>query len=380
DPNVGVGIKVLVPTITISDGNGGNNYAVTLQNYTAGTITALPITVAAVSDSKVYDGTTSSVGVPTITPPLVGTDTATVLAQAFQDPNVGVGNKVLVPTITISDGNGGNNYAVTLQNYTAGTITPLGITGSFTAESKIYDGTDSAVVLTTMLTGVLPIDVGNVSLTGGTATFADAQVGLGKTVTLTGAALTGPAAGNYLLSSVATTTADITPAASTTVLISSQNPSSQGSNVTFTATVSSTAGTPTGDVVFKTNDVVFGTVTLVGGVASISTAALPTGTNTIAAEYATQANWSSSTGSVAQVVTAVETPVTVAITNNGDGTVTVSFSGTPGAQYIVQAKSNLGSATAWENVSTNTAGTDGTWTYTQSIEDQPMQFFRSAKP
>ena len=50
----------------------------------------------------------------------------------------------------------------------------------------------------------------NVSLTGGTATFADAQAATGKTVTLAGATLTGTAAGNYSLSSVGTTTANIT--------------------------------------------------------------------------------------------------------------------------------------------------------------------------
>ena len=49
-----------------------------------------------------------------------------------------------------------------------------------------------------------------VSLTGGTATFADKNVGNGKTVTLTGATLSGRDAGNYILDSVATTTANIT--------------------------------------------------------------------------------------------------------------------------------------------------------------------------
>ena len=48
------------------------------------------------------------------------------------------------------------------------------------------------------------------SLTGGTASFGNANVGAGKTVTLTGATLTGSAAGNYNLSSVGTTTAAIT--------------------------------------------------------------------------------------------------------------------------------------------------------------------------
>ena len=64
----------------------------------------------------------------TLSPVLVAGDTTTVLAQAFQDPGAGVGNKVIVPSIAITDGNGGANYAVTLVNFLSGTITPQSIT------------------------------------------------------------------------------------------------------------------------------------------------------------------------------------------------------------------------------------------------------------
>src|SRR5204862_5702896 len=84
----------------------------------------------------------------------------------------------------------------------------LHITGSFTASSKPYDGNTSATVLTRSLTGAISGDM--VSLTGGSAAFNDKTVANGKTVTLTGASLTGGDAGNYILDSVATTTANIT--------------------------------------------------------------------------------------------------------------------------------------------------------------------------
>ena len=48
------------------------------------------------------------------------------------------------------------------------------------------------------------------SLTGGTATFADRNVGTDKTVTLTGATLSGADATNYNLTSVSTALANIT--------------------------------------------------------------------------------------------------------------------------------------------------------------------------
>ena len=63
-------------------------------------------------------------------------------------------------------------------------------------------------MLTRSLGGVIAPDV--VTLTGGTATFNNKNVGNGKTVTLTGATLSGADAPNYALDSVTTSTADIT--------------------------------------------------------------------------------------------------------------------------------------------------------------------------
>jgi hypothetical protein len=89
-------------------------------------------------------------------------------------------------------------------------INPADIPGSFTAADRVYDGTTNATVLTRTLNGVLATDTGSVTLTGGTASFGTPTVGAGKVVTLTGATLTGSAAGNYSLASVGTTTAAIT--------------------------------------------------------------------------------------------------------------------------------------------------------------------------
>ena len=49
-------------------------------------------------------------------------------------------------------------------------------------------------------------------MTGGSAQFSDKNVGNAKTVVLTGYGLSGADAGNYLLSTPASLTADITPA------------------------------------------------------------------------------------------------------------------------------------------------------------------------
>jgi hypothetical protein len=107
-------------------------------------------------------------------------------------------------TATTSDTNYTGSRA---ENFS---IAAKGITGTFTASNKGYDGNDSASVTGRSLSGVETGDT--VTLEGVTATFNNANVGTGKTVTLTGATLSGAAAGNYSLSSVSTTTADITAA------------------------------------------------------------------------------------------------------------------------------------------------------------------------
>src|SRR6185369_7562784 len=82
------------------------------------------------------------------------------------------------------------------------------VTGSITANNKIYDGTTAATIATRVLSGALAGD--DVSLSGGTASFASKSVGTARTVTATGLTLSGAAAGNYQLASTsASTTADI---------------------------------------------------------------------------------------------------------------------------------------------------------------------------
>jgi len=70
-------------------------------------------------------------------------------------------------------------------------------------------------------------------------------------------------------------------------------------------------------------------------------------------------------------------PPQLAIADNHDGTITVTFTASPEEEYVVQVASALGAGTVWTNVSTNTAGTDGTWTYTESTTNQTQRFYRA---
>ena len=113
------------------------------------TITPKTLTVTAVSSTKTYDGTCTAAGTPTYTPPLLAGDMATVLSQVFQTPDAGTGNKVIVPNISINDGNSGANYAVTLANCMTGTIEKASATVTLGDLVKTYDGSPKAASATT---------------------------------------------------------------------------------------------------------------------------------------------------------------------------------------------------------------------------------------
>jgi len=114
--NVGTA-KTLTPSGTVSDGNNGGNYTVTFVNNTTGVITTLPITVTAAPNTKTADGTTSAAAIPTITSGSLATGDTATWWETYTTPNPGTG-LTLVPAGTVSDGNSGNNYAITfVDNY-----------------------------------------------------------------------------------------------------------------------------------------------------------------------------------------------------------------------------------------------------------------------
>jgi hypothetical protein len=133
----------------------------------------------------------------------------------------------------------------------------------------------------------------------------------GTNVHLTGAGsctITAKQAGdsNYNAAQDVPQSFNIAKAATTTAVSSSINPSEFGQSVTFTATVASGAGTPTGTVQFKDGSVNIGSPQTLnaGGVAQLTTSSLTAGTHTITADYSGDANFLTSSGtlSVTQIV------------------------------------------------------------------------------
>lgn len=112
----------------------------------------------------------------------------------------------------------------------------------------------------------------------------------------------------------------VNKAPTTTVLTRSPNASSVcGQPVTFTATVSSGFGTPTGIVVFKADGTNFAQVNLVAGAASFTIANLAVGPRVITAVYLGDSNYATSTGTLNHTVNAASSLVTLA----GSGSPTV---------------------------------------------------------
>lgn len=206
DKNVGVE-KGLVSLGTLGlQGNGSalsTNYTLVGGSHWA-TLTPKLITVDAQGSTKVYDANTLATAALSSTG-IVGGDQVVFAGTGalYDTKNVGTGKAVTVTGIEAA-GTDAANYTFNTTAVTTGDITPLTVIGTIGATNETYDGTTTAQTQGA-LTGVLAGDDLGVTTQGD---FVDKNAGTGKTVNVAGV-LTGVDAGNYTLSSNATTTADI---------------------------------------------------------------------------------------------------------------------------------------------------------------------------
>jgi YVTN family beta-propeller protein len=108
------------------------------------------------------------------------------------------------------------------------------------------------------------------------------------------------------------------PQATLTTLTSSANPAAYGTSVTYTATVTATAGIPSGSLAFKEGSNVLGSATLdAAGQAVLSLTGMPEGAHFITAEYGGAAQYGpSSSASLRQVINPATTQTTLASSLN----------------------------------------------------------------
>jgi len=100
--------------------------------------------------------------------------------------------------------------------------------------------------------------------------------------------------------------------------------------VTLTASVSSTASTPTGTVTFSYGTTTIGSATLVDGVATLTTTSLPVGVFTISAAYSGDSNFVPVSG-----VTTTETVMDFSLSTTSATTDTVLHGGTATYNFII---------------------------------------------
>ncbi len=176
-------------------------------------ITAAPLTIAALSDSRAYDGTTASARMAMVDGLKAG-DSVINLTQAYASRNVlGAGASTLnVTSYTVNDGNGGANYEVVTRS-AVGTITPAPLTlGGVVAADKVYDGTTAASVSGGGLVGLFSGDAVTLNTDAMSGRFDNRNVGTDKPVSISGAALAGAGSANYTLAQPTGLKADITAA------------------------------------------------------------------------------------------------------------------------------------------------------------------------
>jgi hypothetical protein len=241
----------------------------------------------------------------------IGTATLGHGSGTLSISSLGVGSHSLA---AVYAGNG--NFIASTSNTLAQTVNQASSTSTLSSGSNpsTYGNsvTFTASVAPSTATGTMtvkdgPTTLGTCALSSGSCSYATSTLRAGSH-SLT--ALYG-GNGNYAGSTSSTLTQTVNKAATATSLVSSLNPSTFGSGVTLTATVSPAAAT--GSITFKDGSTTLATVTLGHGSGSVTTTSLSAGSHALTAAYGGNQNYLSSTSNtVSQSVAAAGTTTTLA--------------------------------------------------------------------
>jgi hypothetical protein len=190
--------NVVGKTVTVSGlslgGDDASNYALSSPSVTTtAKITPKALTLAAVTDSKTYDGTTNSTGTVTAAA-LESVDTVTATQSFVSKDVLGTGGSTLQVKsgYTVNDGNGGNNYTVSTTT-TAGTIAKANLSVIANADARFvtlgdapnYNGVSYSGLVNgetkAVLGGTLNITRTNASTNVAAGTYAGTLVASGLT-------------------------------------------------------------------------------------------------------------------------------------------------------------------------------------------------------
>lgn len=286
-----VGTGILVPTGSI---------AYTILSSGSATVASGTLALAVGSASS-----TASVPIPgTLTP-----GSYTIQVSYSGDSNFSAGETSTIITLTVAkitptivwSVSSGITYGATLSSV-LDAIAKNGSTavpGVFTYTATPTGDTSSAVTATTVLGG------GSYTLT---ASFT-------------------PTDGSTYTTATGTVRLTVSPLAPVITLTSSANPQYLQDPITFTATVTSEVGVPTGTVSFYDGATLLGTVTLKAGVATFTISSLAIGPHSITAVYSGSANFATVISS-ALTQTVQDFNLSVSTASGGSSTATASPGGT----------------------------------------------------
>ncbi len=205
-----VGNDIAVTSNLSLTGTDAGNYTLAQPSGLTADITPKALTVTgALAVDKVYDATTNATINGAALSGIVGSDDVAVSGNGTF-ASADAANNIPVTAQLALSGTDAGNYILTQPSGLQADITPapLSVSGLI-ADNKIYDRTTAATISgTAVLDGIIGSDAVSVSGTAA-GTFDNKNVGIAKTVTLSGLVLNGAQALNYSLSG-ASTTADIT--------------------------------------------------------------------------------------------------------------------------------------------------------------------------
>ena len=206
--------KTVTLTGATLTGSAAGNYTLISVATTKANITKKTLTGSFAVANKEYNGNSAATVTSRSVTGKIGSDNVNHSGgnATFNNSSAGSGKTVTLIGASLT-GSASGNYTLGSVTPTTANITAKALTGTFSASNKVYDTTTAATVATRSVTGKVGND--NVNHTGGSATFDSASVGNRKIVTLTGATLTGAAAGNYTLGTIPTTIANISKATPT---------------------------------------------------------------------------------------------------------------------------------------------------------------------
>jgi hypothetical protein len=305
-----VGTYPIVPTVS---GAAIGNYTVTTTN---GILTVTPATLTVTANNAARSYGAANPAFTGTTSGLLNGDTVTTTFSTTAVANSPVGTYPIVPAVSGAT----SNYTVVAVNGTL-TITqnPSSLVINVDSKARAYGAPNPN--FTGTVNGVLPGD--NVIVTYATTATQTSPAGNYAI----GANVSGTSAGNYI-ATIHPGTLAVSPASTVTTITTSGSPATVGASVTFTATVATTTGVVSGTVNFSDGTTLLGTGTLnASGVATFSTTALALGNHTITAAFQANTNFTASSATLTQVMTAPT------------GSFTISAS--PATQYIKGAGATI---------------------------------------